>query len=66
MSKFLHGPPKFSCGPPVGDRCYVAPSVLFLLLCHSSSTNLDRRQDRGLYKSTVSSTLQDKVLLVLV
>jgi hypothetical protein len=22
MSKFLHGPPKFSRGPPVGDRCY--------------------------------------------
>jgi hypothetical protein len=21
MSKFLHGPPKFSRGPPVGDRC---------------------------------------------
>ena len=22
MSKFLHGPPKFSRGPPVGDRCF--------------------------------------------
>jgi hypothetical protein len=29
MSKFLHGPPKFSRGPPVGDRCFRG-------LCHLS------------------------------
>jgi hypothetical protein len=27
MSKFLHGPPKFSRGPSVGDRCFRGSTV---------------------------------------
>jgi hypothetical protein len=27
MSKFLHGPPKFSRGPPVGDRWFSVKNI---------------------------------------